>query len=147
VHAALSIAGVGKASESFTSSFVQRISLTFILSPSPQGLRTFIFCCKRGFSGLLEWPQTWQAMSIKVSTLQLGDFAGSSLSDQARGCGSSHYPPEIAQICCKAKKRCQLSRDRWEDLKPFIRRVYIEDGKTLQQLAGILRDKQDFYPT
>lgn len=40
-----------------------------------------------------------------------------------------------------------LSKDRWEELKPLIHRLYIDENKKFQEVAAILRDSYGFLPT
>jgi len=44
-------------------------------------------------------------------------------------------------------RRQVLSDSQWEDLKPIIRRLYIDENKTYSKVARILRDSHGFAPT
>ena len=43
--------------------------------------------------------------------------------------------------------KSSLSRQQWEDLKPVIQRVYIDEGKPFPYLAAILRTEHGVQPT
>ena len=41
----------------------------------------------------------------------------------------------------------ELNRQQWEDLKPLIQRIYIEENRPFPVLANVLRDEYGFEPT
>jgi hypothetical protein len=43
--------------------------------------------------------------------------------------------------------RKQLSGEEWEELKPLIQTLYIEEGRTFAYIANILREGHNFKPT
>jgi hypothetical protein len=43
--------------------------------------------------------------------------------------------------------RPQISRQQWEELKPLIHRLYIEENKTLVYIANALAESHNFRPT
>jgi hypothetical protein len=63
----------------------------------------------------------------------------------------AHKAIQGGSLCSRVfrtvRRRRQPSRDLWDKLKPYIRRLYIEENKTLQQLVTALRDEHDFFPT
>lgn len=69
------------------------------------------------------------------------------LSDQTAALTQTKGVPPYTLPSSAGRRRSQPSKDRWEDLKPYIQRVYMEENKTLQQLAEVLRDEFDFFPT
>ncbi|KAH8602002.1 hypothetical protein B0O99DRAFT_127737 [Bisporella sp. PMI_857] len=40
-----------------------------------------------------------------------------------------------------------LSKDHWEDLRPLIQRLYIDENKTFRAITEILRESHNFVPT
>jgi len=40
-----------------------------------------------------------------------------------------------------------LPKSKWEELKPVIRRLYIDENKTFRKIATIIRDTYNFTPT
>lgn len=46
-----------------------------------------------------------------------------------------------------AVARRQLSKAEWQELKPLIHRLYIEEGRSLKNVAQSLAEEQGFYPT
>jgi hypothetical protein len=45
------------------------------------------------------------------------------------------------------KGKLKMSRHQWEDMKPLIQRIYIDDNKPFPYLAHILRTEHGFAPT
>jgi len=45
------------------------------------------------------------------------------------------------------KLRRLLSKDQWEELRPFIHRVYILENQSFKKLAVILKETYGFAPT
>jgi hypothetical protein len=45
------------------------------------------------------------------------------------------------------KGKHEMSRQQWEDMKPLIQRIYIDENKPFPYLAHILRTEHGFIPT
>jgi hypothetical protein len=45
------------------------------------------------------------------------------------------------------RRRRQPSEDEWQDLKPVIKTLYIDESMTLRRVSEILRDDYGFFPT
>ena len=98
--------------------------------------------------GHLTWTQVCRKMPLETgSALPLTLPAIPLFSKATRSQTPFQDSLLFVQLSCTIGKRCQPSKDLWEDLKPFIRQVYVEENKTLQQLAEFLRDEHDFFPT
>lgn len=41
----------------------------------------------------------------------------------------------------------QLTRERWEELKPIIKRLYIDENRTQAYIADVLAESHGFRPT
>jgi len=50
-------------------------------------------------------------------------------------------PPNLIPRANQRKVRRQLSSAEWEELKPIIRRVYIEEWSTLAHLTRVLEQE------
>jgi hypothetical protein len=40
----------------------------------------------------------------------------------------------------------QLSKGQWEELRPLIRRLYIEESRALAYIANVFRESHNFNP-
>jgi len=40
-----------------------------------------------------------------------------------------------------------LSKEQWENLRPLITRLYIDENKTFKSVAAVLRELHNFVPT
>jgi hypothetical protein len=84
---------------------------------------------------------------MRVSTIPIPFLLADTPSDDDTTITMINGVSQCGPVSYPAGRRSQPSKDRWEDLKPYIRRVYMEENKTLQQLAEILRDEFEFFPT
>src|SRR5271168_4554662 len=66
---------------------------------------------------------------------------------QPKACLTLQVTQSSIQFQSTIGRRQQLSRDEWEALKPLIRRLYIEENKSFQYIAIVLRDNHNFLPT
>ena len=55
--------------------------------------------------------------------------------------------PLTAPISSTSGKRHQYSSAQWEELKPLIRRLYLDENRTFTDVATTLRDTHGFFPT
>jgi len=109
-------------------------------SSAPLWIKCYLSC--------LTWTQLCMKMSVEsVSALPLNSQSIASPPEGAYKHALFQNGSLLVQVSCTTGKRCQPSKDRWEGLKPLIRRVYLGENKTVQQLAEILRDEHDFFPT
>jgi hypothetical protein len=53
----------------------------------------------------------------------------------------------IPQTLPAPRLRQQLSREQWENLKPLIRRLYIEENRTFTYITDFLAKAHNFRPT
>jgi hypothetical protein len=44
-------------------------------------------------------------------------------------------------------KRKMISKEQWDPLKPVVERLHVEEGRTLRQVAALLKEHHDFNPT
>jgi hypothetical protein len=84
---------------------------------------------------------------MRVSTIPILFQVAETPSDEDTTITRTNGVSQCTPVSHPAGRRSQPSKDRWEDLKPYIRRVYMEENKTLQQLAEVLRDEFEFFPT
>jgi hypothetical protein len=54
-------------------------------------------------------------------------------------------PPPEGPTRVKGKR--DMSRQQWENMKPLIQRIYIDENKPFPYLAQILRTERGFEPT
>lgn len=54
------------------------------------------------------------------------------------GQGNTSLPPITRQV---------LSKDKWEELKPLIRRLYIDENKPFRKISALLQESHGFAPT
>jgi len=60
---------------------------------------------------------------------------------------SPHLPERAPIWPAVPAVRRQATPEEWEKLKPIIMQLYMTENKTYRQVAGILRDKHQFFPT
>lgn len=67
------------------------------------------------------------------------------------GSGPPHESPHISEpqppSAALPVTRCILSPQEWEDLKPAIRRLYVEENLTFRRTAQVLSEEYGFLPT
>jgi len=59
----------------------------------------------------------------------------------------THATPSDDQASNVQSHRQILSKDRWEELRPLIQRLYIDENKTFKAITEILREIHNFVPT
>lgn len=69
-----------------------------------------------------------------------------SLASHATPNFSTQVPVE-APVWPPAARRLQLSSAEWDELKPTIQQLYIEEGRTFNEVAVVLQTNHNFTPT
>jgi hypothetical protein len=81
-----------------------------------------------------------------LSNDSIDQLMGTPTSDRICQCQAVKQFPQI-KVLQGAKGKCEMSRQQWEDIKPFIQRIYIDENKPFPYLAHILRTEHGFEPT
>ena len=85
-------------------------------------------------------------LATALPSASLNQSLATLLSEQSSQFPSiQELPPPQGPSGIKGKR--EMSRHQWEDIKPLIQRIYIDENKPFPYLADILRTKHGFEPT
>lgn len=77
------------------------------------------------------------------------DFANSHVSNPQTmmPSASQPYQPQVVPALKVSNLRQEISKERWEELRPRITRLYIDEACTLHEVAQTLAREVGFQPT
>ncbi|KAH8597216.1 Clr5 domain-containing protein [Bisporella sp. PMI_857] len=67
--------------------------------------------------------------------------------DQVSGTSGQRNLPELSAKSSLTQSKRQITAEEWIALRPIIVRLYIDEGRTYEQVATILKSRYSFYPT